>query len=91
MERTHQLLAKKFTLIVDEAWLREILKHYDYVEAGEVFQLLDEEEIDLCNDCQTFLTKDDGEVIMDVYRCDAQQEFCLNCCGCPEHEGEAWY
>lgn len=85
------MLAKKFTLIVDEAWLREILKHYDYVEAGEVFQLLDEEEIDLCNDCQTFLTKDDGEVIMDVYRCDAQQEFCLNCCGCPEHEGEAWY
>lgn len=85
------MLAKKFTLIVDEAWLREILKHWDYVEAGEVFQLLNEEEIDLCNDCQTFLTKDDGEVIMDVYRCDAQQEFCLNCCGCPEHEGEAWY
>lgn len=85
------MLAKKFTLIVDEAWLREIVKHWDYVEAGEVFQLLDEEEIDLCNDCQTFLTKEDGEVIMDVYRCDAQQEFCLNCCGCPEHEGEAWY
>lgn len=85
------MLAKKFTLIVDDAWLREIVKHWDYVEAGEVFQLLDEEEIDLCNDCQTFLTKPDGEVIMDVFRCDSQQEFCLNCCGCPEHEGEAWY
>jgi hypothetical protein len=91
MERTHQLLAKKFTLIVDDGWLKEILKQWDYVEGGEVFQLLDEEEIDLCDDCQSYLTKQDGEVIMDVYRCPDQQEFCLNCCGCADHQEGKWY
>jgi hypothetical protein len=85
------LLVNKFTLLVDDGWLREILKHYDHVEGGEVFQLLDQESIEICDDCQSYLTKDDGEVIMDVYRCPDQQEFCLNCCGCPEHEGELWY
>jgi len=85
------LLVNKFTLLVDNEWLREILKHYDHVEGGEVFQLLDQESIEICDDCQSYLTKDDGEVIMDVYRCPDQQEFCLNCCGCPEHEGELWY
>jgi hypothetical protein len=91
MGRTHQLLVKKYTLIVDDEWLREIIKHYDYAEVGEVFQLLDEESIEVCDDCQSYLTKDDGEVIMDVYRCPDQKEFCLNCCGCPEHEGAKWY
>lgn len=87
-----QLLAKKYTLLVDEQWEKEILtKLWPYVEAGEVFQLLDEESIELCDDCQSYLTKDDGEVIMDVYRCPDQQEFCLNCCGCPDHEGEPHY
>ena len=84
------MLVKKFTLLIDDEWLREIIKHYDYVEAGEVFQLLDEEEIEICDDCQSYLTKDAGEVIMDVYRCPDQKEFCLNCCGCPGHEGESW-
>jgi hypothetical protein len=84
------LLVKKFTLVVDEMWLREILKHWEYVESGEVFQLLDEEDIEVCDDCQSFLTKD-GETVMDVYRCDQQQEYCLNCCGCPDHEGEPFY
>lgn len=86
------MLAKKFTLLIDPMWEKELIeKFYNHVEAGEVFQLLDEESIEICDDCQSYLTKDDGEVIMDVYRCDAQQEFCLNCCGCPEHEGESWY
>lgn len=84
------MLAKKFTLVVDDLWLREIVKHWEYVEAGEVFQLLDEEEIEVCDDCQSFLTTD-GEVIMDVFRCPDQKEFCLNCCGCPDHEGEPHY
>ncbi len=85
-------MAKKYTLLIDEKWERELIeKFYNYVEAGEVFQLLDESEIELCDDCQVYLTKDDGEVIMDVFRCDIQQEFCLNCCGCDEHKGEAWY
>jgi hypothetical protein len=92
MERkTQTLLVKKFTLLVDDEWLREIIKHWDYVEDGEVFQLLDEEEVEICDDCQIYLTKDDGEVIMDTYRCPDQKEFCLNCCGCEEHEGEKWY
>jgi hypothetical protein len=92
MERTQTLLAKKFTLVVDEGWLREILKHWEVVESGEVFQLLDEQDVELCDDCQSFLTKDDGEVVMDVYKCPDQQEFCLNCCGCPgDHEGGAFY
>ena len=53
-------------------------------------------EIDLemypecCADCGEAETLD-GELIMDVFRCDAQKEYCLNCCGCPEHEGEDWY
>lgn len=84
------MLVKKFTLVIDDEWLREILKHYDYVEAGEVFQLLDETEIDVCDDCQSFLTMD-GETVMDVYRCPDQKEFCLNCCGCPEHEEGNYY
>jgi hypothetical protein len=87
MERTLKLLANKFTLVVDDEWLREIIKHWEYVESGEVFQLLDQESIEICDDCQVYLTKDDGEVIMDTYRCPDQQEFCLNCCGCPDHEG----
>jgi hypothetical protein len=73
-------------------WEKEILeKMYPFVEGDEVFQLLDETEVDLCDDCQVYLTKDDGEVIMDVFRCPDQQEFCLNCCGCEEHKGGAWY
>ena len=86
------MLVKKYTLLVDEQWEKAILERfYPFVEGNECLQLLDEESIEICDDCQTYLTKDDGEVIMDVFRCDSQQEFCLNCCGCPEHAGEAWY
>ena len=72
------MLAKKFTLVVDDAWLREILKHWEYVEAGEVFQLLDEEDVELCDDCQVYLTED-GEVVMDVFKDPNAKQYCLNC------------
>lgn len=86
------MLVKKYTLLVDETWDKHILeKLYPFVDAGETFQLLDEDEVDLCDDCQMYLTKDDGEVVMDCYRCPDQQEFCLNCCGCPEHEDGGYY
>jgi hypothetical protein len=89
MERTTRtLLAKKFTLLVDEQWLEFLIERcLNQAEGSEVFQLLDEQEVELCDYCQIYLTKDDGEVVMDVFKCDAQQEYCLNCCGCPEHEG----
>jgi hypothetical protein len=78
----------KYTLLVDAVWEKEILeKIYPFVEGDEVFQLLDETEVEVCDDCQVYLTSD-SEVIMDVFRCPDQQEFCLNCCGCPEHETE---
>lgn len=80
-------MVKKFTLLTDDMWLEYILTHIiAHVNPDEVFQLLDEEEVEICDDCQVYLTKTDGEVVMDVYRCPDQQEFCLNCCGCPEHE-----
>lgn len=86
------MLVKKYTLLIDPQWEKELVeKFYNHVEAGEVFQLLDETEVEVCDDCQVYLTKDDGEVIMDVYKCYYQQEFCLNCCGCEEHEGGGWY
>lgn len=86
------MLVKKYTLLVDAQWEKEILeKMYPFVEADEVFQLLDETEVDICDDCQVYLTKDDGEIVMDVFRCPDQKEFCLNCCGCPDHKGEKWY
>jgi hypothetical protein len=37
----------------------------------------------LCEDCQN--PDFDGEVRMEVMRCPAQQEYCLDCCGCPGH------
>lgn len=86
------MLAKKFTLLIDEQWFKFLQERaLEFVEGGEVFQLLDEEDVELCNDCQSYLTKDSGEVIMDVYRCPDQQEFCLACCGCPEHEDGVYY
>jgi hypothetical protein len=56
----------------------------------------DSYEVDLemypecCEDCGEAETTD-GELIMSVFKCDAQQEYCLNCCRCPEHVGEPWY
>lgn len=86
------MLVKKYTLLVDEQWEKAILeKFYPYVESNEVFQLLDEEEVELCDDCQVYLTKD-GEVVSEVYMCDNQHEYCLNCCKCPgDHEEGGYY
>jgi hypothetical protein len=76
----------KYTLLVDAVWEKEILeKIYPFVEGDEVFQLLDETEVEVCDDCQVYLTSD-SEVIMDVFKCPDQQEFCLNCCGCDGHD-----
>lgn len=95
MERTQTLLVKKYTLLVDEGWNKELLqKMYAFVEAGECFQLLDETEVEVCDDCQIYLTKFDNEVVMETYKCYYQQEFCLNCCGCEEHTTDKegpWY
>jgi len=44
----------------------------------------------ICDDCQQQWT-DEDEWIMDVFMCYDQQEYCLNCCGCPDHEGELWF
>jgi hypothetical protein len=84
----------KYTLLVDEQWNKELLeKLYAFVESDEVFQLLDQTEVEVCDDCQVYLTSD-SEVIMDVFRCPDQQEFCLNCCGCDGHDTDKeglWY
>ena len=78
----------KYTLLVDDEWNKELLhKIYPFVESDEVFQLLDQTEVEVCDDCQVYLTSD-SEVIMDVFRCPDQKEFCLNCCGCPDHDTE---
>lgn len=80
MERiTKTLLVKKFTLLTDDMWLEYILNHiYAHVNPDEVFQLLDEEEVEICDDCQSYLTKD-GEVVMDVFRDPNAKQYCLNC------------
>jgi hypothetical protein len=84
----------KYTLLVDEGWNKELLeKLYAFVESDEVFQLLDQTEVEVCDDCQVYLTSD-SEVIMDVFKCPDQQEFCLNCCGCEGHDTDKeglWY
>lgn len=88
---SNQLTTNKITLLIDDAWFEEIWsKMLPNVEDGEILQLLSKETVDICADCQEYETID-GEVIMDVFRCDSQQEYCLNCCGCDEHAGEAWY
>jgi hypothetical protein len=46
---------------------------------------------DVCEDCGVKWTTED-EWVMDDFKCYDQQEYCLNCCGCPEHKGEPkWY
>lgn len=86
------MLVKKYTLLVDEQWNKEILeKMYPFVEAGECFQLLDETDTEVCDDCQIYLTNDEAHPVMEIFKCDQQQEYCLNCCGCEDHEGEKWY
>lgn len=90
MER-QTLLTNKITLLIDDMWFQELLtKMMPFAEGDEILQLVDKTDVELCDGCRTYLTLDD-EVIMDVFRCDAQKEYCLNCCGCEEHAGEAWY
>jgi hypothetical protein len=28
---------------------------------------------------------------MEIFKCYDNQNYCLNCCGCEDHEGEKWY
>ena len=85
------MVTNKITLLIDDMWLEELLsKMIPYVEEDEILRILDRTEVEICADCQQYLSSD-KEVIMDVYKCYYQQEFCLNCCGCEEHKGEKWY
>jgi hypothetical protein len=86
------LLVKKFTLLIDPQWEKELIeKFYNHVEAGEVFQLLDETEVEVCDDCQIYLTTDETHPVMEIFKCYDNQNYCLNCCGCEDHVGEKWY
>lgn len=88
---SNQMVTNKITLLIDDMWLEELLsKMIPYVEEDEILRILDRTEVEICADCQQYLSSD-KEVIMDVYKCYYQQEFCLNCCGCEEHKGEKWY
>ena len=62
---------------------------FAHAEGEEVLRLITADEVEVCDECQTYRTSD-GEVVMDVFKCDAQQEYCLNCCGCPDHKGGHW-
>lgn len=47
----------------------------------------------VCADCGNGWTAT-GEWVMDAYTCDIQQDYCLNCCGCEDHDTEEeglWY
>ena len=61
-----------------------------FVEDGEILQLLEKEDVEVCGDCHNYETED-GEVVMDVFKCYDNQDYCLNCCYCEEHKGEKWY
>jgi hypothetical protein len=88
---TNQLTTNKVTLLIDDAWLSELVsKMVDHVNNGEILQILDKTEVEICADCQEYQTVD-GEVIMDTFKCYDQQEYCLNCCGCEDHKEERWY
>lgn len=91
MSVSNQLVTNKITLLIDDMWLEHIMTQMlPFVEDGEILQLLDTAEVEICGDCQQYLSSD-KEVIMDVFKCDAQQEYCVNCCGCEDHVGESWY
>lgn len=91
MSVSNQVVTNKITLLIDDAWLSHIYEAMlPFVEDGEILQILESSEVEICADCQEYATID-NEIIMDTYKCDQQQEFCLNCCGCDEHAGEAWY
>lgn len=85
------LTTNKVSLLIDDLWLQELLtKMVEFAQPGEILQLLDKEEVEICGDCQKYQTED-GEVIMDVFKCYDNQDYCLNCCHCEDHDGEAWY
>ena len=47
----------------------------------------------VCKDCGNRYTVN-GEWIGDNYMCDVVQQYCLNCCGCEDHDpetGGSWY
>jgi hypothetical protein len=97
MERTHQLsvsnqlVTNKITLLIDDLWLKHVYEQMlPFVEVEEILKMIDKTEVEICADCQKYQTED-NEVIMDVFKCYDQQEYCLNCCGCEDHEGEKWY
>lgn len=84
------MITNKVVLLIDDMWLEELVsKMVDHVQNDEILQILDKTEVEVCDACGIY--DFDGEVVMDVFRCDSQKEYCLNCCGCDEHAGEAWY
>lgn len=84
-------MVSKITLLADDLWLNHISEQMlPFVEQGEILQVLERTEVEVCEDCQEYQTED-GEVIMEVFKCYYQQEYCLNCCGCEDHQGEKWY
>jgi hypothetical protein len=47
----------------------------------------------VCVGCGTEYTSD-GEWVGDTFMCDSLQQYCLNCCGCEDHdttEEGPWY
>ena len=49
-------MINKVTLLVDDAWLEEIqTKMLPYVEDGESLQILDAQQVEVCDDCQQYL------------------------------------
>jgi hypothetical protein len=85
------MITNKVSLLIDDMWLQELLsKMVEFAQPGEILQLLDRTEVEVCGDCQQYLSSD-KEVIMDVFKCYDNQEYCLNCCGCEDHEGEKWF
>lgn len=85
------MITNKVSLLIDDMWLEELLsKMVQYAQPGEILQLLDRTEVEICGDCQKYESSD-KEVIMDVFKCYDNQEYCLNCCGCEDHEGDSWY
>jgi hypothetical protein len=44
----------------------------------------------ICEDCECEWTTE-NEWVGDVFMCDSLQEYCLNCCACPEHAEGDYY
>lgn len=61
----------------------DLLKQADLL--ADVLKLVQIDLGILCSDCMEHRTEDSLEWRMDVMRCPAQPEYCLDCCGCPGH------